>query len=58
MCMSFVNCYLYVACSFHNGLIVYFTHVNKVPARLLGMCLGEDVMVLAGYMLAGPTIFH
>ena len=26
-----------------------------MPARLLGMCLGEDVVVLAGYMLTGPT---
>ena len=32
-----------------------FTQENKAPARSLGMCLGEDVMVLASYMLVGPT---
>ena len=40
----FLNC---------NGLI--FTQVNKAPVRSLSLCLGEDVVVLAGYMLAGPT---
>ena len=32
-----------------------FTQENKAPARSLGMCLGEDVMVLASYMLISPT---
>ena len=40
----FLNC---------NGLI--FTQVNKALVRSLGVCLGEDVVVLAGYTLAGPT---
>ena len=58
MCMSYiVNCYAYVICNYHIGLILYFTQVNKALARSLGMCLGEDVVVLTGYMLAGPTIF-
>ena len=26
-----------------------------MPVRSLGMCLGEDVMVLVSYMLVGPT---
>ena len=51
VCMLFVSCYVCVL-NF-NGLI--FTQVNKALARSLGVCLGEDVMVLAGYMLAGFT---
>ena len=47
----FVCCYVCVLNC--NGLI--FTQVNKAPARSLGVCLGEDVVVLVGYMLAGPT---
>ena len=45
----FVICYVCV-------LICDFTQDNnKAPARLLGMCLGEDVVVLASYILIGPT---
>ena len=51
--MSFNN--LLSVCSISD--LLYFTQVNKVPARLLGVCLGEDVAVLAGSTLAGPTIF-
>ena len=32
-----------------------FTQENKVPARSLGVCLGEDVVVLVSYMLVSPT---
>ena len=45
----------YICVLICNGII--FTQVNKAPARSLGMCLGEDVMVLVGYMPDGPTIF-
>ena len=38
-------------------MILVFTQVNKAPERLLRVCLGEDVMVLSGYIPAGPTIF-
>ena len=34
-----------------------FTQENKVPARLLGVCLGEDVVVLASYTLVEPPLF-
>ena len=45
----FVICYVCV-------LICDFTQDNnKVPERSLGMCLGEDVVVLVSYMLIGPT---
>ena len=37
-------------------VILYFTQVNKVLARSLGMCLGEDVMVPMGYMPTAPTL--
>ena len=30
---------------------------NKVPVRSLGMCLGEDVVVLVSYMLVEPHLF-
>ena len=36
-------------------MVSFLLKVNKVPARTLGVCLGEDVVVLAGYMLAGHT---
>ena len=38
------------------GMIFYSTQVNKM--RSLGVCLGEDVMVLMGYMPAAPTNFY
>ena len=57
MYVIFVNHYAYVICSYKIGLILYFTQVNKALARSLGVCLGEDVMVLVGHTLAGPTIF-
>ena len=45
----FVICYVCV-------LICDFTQDNnKVPARSLDMCLGEDVVVLVSYTLVGPT---
>ena len=45
----FVICYVCV-------LICDFTQDNnKVPARSLGVCLGEDVVVLVSYTLVGPT---
>ena len=51
MCMSL--CLVLFLCFNCNGLI--FTQVNKVLARSLGVCLGEDVVVLAGYTLTSPT---
>ena len=38
-------------------LILLVPFINKALARSLGMCLGEDVVVLIGYTLNGPTIF-
>ena len=54
--LLFVWRYPYVVCSFLSDLL-YFTQINKVLARSLGVCLGEDVVVLAGSMHASPTIF-
>ena len=48
MCISFCHCYVCV-------MNCDFTQENKVPARSLGVCLGEDVMVLASYTLVSPT---
>ena len=48
MHISFCHCYVCV-------MNCDFTQENKAPVRSLGMCLGEDVMVLAGYTLVGPT---
>ena len=47
----FVICYICVL----NCNVLIFTQDNKAPVRLLGVCLGEDVVVLASYTLAGPT---
>ena len=47
----FVICYVCVL----NCNVLIFTQDNKVLVRSLGMCLGEDVMVLVSYTLAGPT---
>ena len=32
-----------------------FTQENKALVRSLSVCLGEDVIVLASYMLVSPT---
>ena len=48
MHISFGHCYVCV-------MNCDFTQENKVLARLLGVCLGEDVVVLASYTLVGPT---
>ena len=48
-------CYVFVIYNHHIGLILYFTQVNKVPVRSLGICLEEDVVVLMGNMLVSPT---
>ena len=44
-----INCF--------HMMILYFTQVNKVPVRSLGMCLGKDVVVPMGYMPTAPTFF-
>ena len=48
MGISFCRCYVCV-------MNCDFTQENKALARSLGVCLGEDVMVLANCMLVGPT---
>ena len=55
--MLCLSCFaLIVLRCFH--MILYFTQVNKVPARSLGMCLGEDVKVHMGYVFIASTFFH
>ena len=49
--------YLLIKCCF-SIVIFVFTQVNKALARSLSMCLGEDVMVITGYIPAAPTFFH
>ena len=36
-------------------MVSFLLKVNKALARSLSVCLGEDIGVLVGYMLTGPT---